>query len=109
MERALELDPGSVSVWNTLGKLYYDLGEDKRAAACFARLAELRLARRQPELARQAADNDYCDYSASVGKNLKKKRAKPAPKEERLKLDGDWQEAAKKAVRKKRPKKLPDK
>ena len=32
-------------------------------------------------------------------------RKKPGPKEDRLKLEGDWRKAAKKALQKKRPKK----
>ncbi len=34
----------------------------------------------------------------------KHKPKNPGPKPERLKLEGDWQQAAKKALKKKRPK-----
>ena len=51
----------------------------------------------------------------SVGKGLllmdderqKNKKRKPGPKTKRLTLTGDWRKAAKKALKKKRPKKWP--
>ncbi len=33
----------------------------------------------------------------------KKKRAKPGPKEDRVKIEGDWKEAIKKSLEKKKP------
>jgi len=38
----------------------------------------------------------------------KRDKKKPGPKEDRLKLDGDWKKAMKKAVRKPKPKEWPD-
>ena len=39
----------------------------------------------------------------------KKPKRKPGPEADRLKIDGDWREAMKKAVRKKKPKGWSDK
>lgn len=39
----------------------------------------------------------------------RKAKAKPGPEADRLKIDGDWREAMKKAVKKKKPKDWPQK
>lgn len=41
LERTVEVEPGSASSWEALGRASYDAGQYRRAAEAFARLVEL--------------------------------------------------------------------
>jgi len=67
LKEALAMDPGREAAWNNLGRVYYQMSEERLAAACFKRLAELRLARGNYPGARRAVEKASLIYPTLEG------------------------------------------